>query len=52
MQEPPPSTDSILPYVIAIVLVIAFVSWGVIELVRRLILWLWRRWRRKEAMAT
>jgi hypothetical protein len=53
MQERPPSTASLWPYVIGIVLVIAFFSWGVIELVRRLILWLWRRWRRrKEAMAT
>lgn len=50
--EAPPSTKSIYPYVIGIVLVIALVSWGVVEIIRRLLMWLWVRWRRKSALAT
>jgi hypothetical protein len=47
--EPPPSTKSILPYVIGIVLLIMIVSWAIVEIVRRLLLWLWVRWRPKTA---
>jgi hypothetical protein len=50
--EAAPSTKSIVPYIIGVVLVIAFVSWGTIEIIRRLLLWLWLRWRRKAALAT
>jgi hypothetical protein len=46
------STKSIYPYIVGIVLVIAIVSWGVIEIIRRLLLWLWVWWRRKPAPAT
>ena len=35
-QEPAPSTRSIWPYIIAIGLLLAFLIWGVIELLRRL----------------
>jgi hypothetical protein len=46
------STKSIYPYVVGIVLVIAIVSWGAIEIIRRLLLWLWVWWRRRAAPAT
>lgn len=49
--EAPPSTKSILPYVIGIALLIALVSWAAIEIIRRLLMWLWCWWRRKPAMA-
>jgi hypothetical protein len=39
--EPAAPTRSILPYIIGIVLAFALVSWAVIELLRRLIIWLW-----------
>ena len=39
------------PYVIAGVLVLAIVFWILVEIVRRLIMWLWRLWRRR-AVAT
>lgn len=42
---PAPPTRSILPYIIAIVFILAFVSWAVIELFRRLFMWLWWKWR-------
>jgi hypothetical protein len=44
-------TKSIYPYIVAAVLVIAFVSWAVIEIFRRLIMLLWVRWRRRPAAA-
>jgi hypothetical protein len=49
--EPAASTQSIWPYVIAGVLVLAIVFWILVEIVRRLIMWLWRLWRRR-AVAT
>ena len=49
--EAPPSTKSIWPYIIGIALLFAIVSWGIIEGIRRLILWLWWR-RRRPALAT
>ena len=39
--EPAAPTRSILPYIIGIMLAFALVSWVVIELLRRLIIWLW-----------
>lgn len=36
-----PPTDSLLPYVIGLVLVLLLASWAIVELVRRLIVWLW-----------
>jgi hypothetical protein len=41
---PPPPTRSIWPYLIAILLVLAIVTWAVVELIRRLLLWLWRKY--------
>ena len=40
--EPAAATQSIWPYVIAGVLVLAIVFWGLVEIIRRLIMWLWR----------
>ncbi len=42
-QEPAPSTRSIWPYIIAIGLLLAFLIWGVIELLRRFVMWLGRK---------
>jgi hypothetical protein len=42
-QEAAPSTRSILPYIIGIGLVLAFLIWGAIELLRRLAMWIWRK---------
>ena len=39
--EAAPATNSILPYIIGFVFLFAFVSWAIIELARRLIIWLW-----------
>ncbi len=50
MPEAPPSTKSILPYVFGIAFLIAIVSWAVVEIIRRLILSLWWRWRRRDAV--
>jgi hypothetical protein len=50
--ETPPSTKSIWPYIIGLLLLIVLVSWGVVEIIRRLILLLWHHWRRKPAAAT
>lgn len=49
--EAPPATKSIWPYIIGIVILFALVSWGVVEIIRRLIVWLWWRWRRRPAVA-
>jgi len=38
--EPVPSTDSFWPYVIGLVIIFMIVSWAVIEILRRLVLWL------------
>jgi hypothetical protein len=43
--EAPPSSKSILPYIIGIALLIMIVSWAIVEIVRRLLLWLWVKWR-------
>lgn len=45
--EPPAPTASIWPYVILIVVVLAIVFWGLVELIRRLAIWLWRWLRAK-----
>jgi hypothetical protein len=47
-----PSMPSIWPWVIGLVVLVAIISWGVVEIVRRSILWLWRRWRPRPALAT
>ena len=49
--EPPPSTRSIWPYIIGIALLVAIVSWGLIEIIRQIFMWLWRKYRRKTAAA-
>jgi hypothetical protein len=50
-RAPPPApTRSIWPYVIGILVVVALVNWGVIEIIRRLFMWLWRKWRSRTAM--
>jgi hypothetical protein len=43
--EAPPSSKSILPYIIGIALLIMIVSWAIVEIVRRLLMWLWVKWR-------
>jgi hypothetical protein len=48
--EAPPSTKSLTPYIVGIVLVFAIVSWAVIAIILRLIAWLWHLWRRKAAV--
>jgi hypothetical protein len=47
--EAPPSTKSILPYIIGGVLLIMLVSWAIVEIVRRLLVWLFGRWRPRAA---
>jgi hypothetical protein len=47
--EPAPPTDSILSYLIGLVLVLVIVSWAVVEILRRLLIGLWWRWRAKPA---
>jgi hypothetical protein len=49
-QATSPMAKSIWPYAIGLLLVLLIVSWGVVEIVRRLILWLWHHLRR-EAVA-
>ena len=41
---PAPPTRSIWPYLIAILLVLAIVTWAVVEIIRRFLLWLWRKY--------
>jgi hypothetical protein len=38
---PAPPARSIWPYIIAVGLLLAVVTWGVVELLRRLTMWLW-----------
>lgn len=38
-------TESILPYIIGAVLLLVLVSWAIVELLRRLLIWLWLLWR-------
>ena len=47
--EAAPSTRSIWPYIIGIGLVLALLIWGVIELLRRLAMWIWRKFCRPPA---
>jgi hypothetical protein len=42
-----PPASYLLPYLIGIALLIAILSWAVIELIRHLIIWLWFKYRRK-----
>ena len=42
--EPTPPTRSIWPYLIGLGLILAIVIWGVLEGLRRLIMWLWHMW--------
>ena len=46
------SQPSIWPWIIGSAVLVALIGWGVVEIVRRSILWLWRRWRRRPALAT
>jgi hypothetical protein len=46
------SMPSIWPWLIGSVVLVAIVSWGVVEIIRRSTLWLWRRRRRRPALAT
>lgn len=41
--EPAAPTRSILPYIFGIVLVFAVISWTIIEILRHLVTWLWRK---------
>ena len=50
--EAAPPSKSIYPYIVAAVLLVAFISWAVIEIIRRLILLLLAKWRRRPAVAT
>jgi hypothetical protein len=47
----PPPTRSIWPYLIAVLLPLVIVIWGAVEIVRRLIAWLWRWFCPKPAQA-
>jgi hypothetical protein len=48
MKEEPPPTASIWPYLIVIGLVGAIVGWAVVEVLRRLFMWLWHKlWHKK-----
>ncbi len=44
-------TESVLPYIIGAVLLFAFVSWAIIEILRRLLVWVIRRPRSQAASA-
>jgi hypothetical protein len=48
-----PSMPSIWPWIIGLLVLAAIIGWVLVEIVRRSLLWLWRRrWRRREALAT
>jgi hypothetical protein len=48
-----PSMPSIWPWIVGLVILVAIIGWGAIEIIRRLILWLWRRRHRpRSALAT
>jgi hypothetical protein len=49
--QPAAASKSILPYLIGIILAFALVSWAIIELLRRLILWGVSRWRTRSQAA-
>jgi hypothetical protein len=46
------SMPSIWPWIIGLVVLVAIIGWVVVEIVRRSILWLWRRSSRRTAPAT
>jgi hypothetical protein len=46
-----PSQPSIWPWVIGLAVVVALLGWALVEIVRRSVLWLWRRRRRRPALA-
>lgn len=48
----PPPTRSIWPYVIGILLLVALVNWALIEIIRRLLMWLWQKYCRNVAGQT
>jgi hypothetical protein len=50
--EAPGSTDSIVPYIVGLLIVVAIAGWIAVEIVRRLLLWLWHWWRRSAVPAT
>jgi hypothetical protein len=47
-----PSQPSIWPWIIGLVILVAILGWAVVEIVRRTVLWLWRRRSRRTAVAT
>ncbi len=49
--EKPPPSRSIWPYLIGLGLILAIVIWAVLEVLRRLVMWLWGKWRRKRQYA-
>lgn len=49
--EAAPPTASIWPYVIAALIVVALVFWALVEIIRRLGVWLWHRLRPKSVAA-
>jgi hypothetical protein len=46
-----PSQPSIWPWIIGLVIVLAILGWVVVEIIRRSVLWLWRRRSRRPALA-
>jgi hypothetical protein len=50
-QQEAVKTRSIWPYLIPVLLVTAFVIWGLVEILRRIAIWLWGLLRRKFAPA-
>ena len=46
----PQSAASIWPYIIGVLVILAIVFWGVVEIIRRLLIWLWLLLRRKAAV--
>ena len=46
-----PSQPSIWPWIIGLAVVVAILGWAVVEIVRRSVLWLWRRRSRRPALA-
>jgi hypothetical protein len=51
--QPAASLPSIWPWIIGLLVLVAIIGWVLVEIVRRSLLWLWRRrWRRREALAT
>jgi hypothetical protein len=50
-KEAAPPSRSIWPYLVGIALLLALIIWGVVDLIRRLAMWLWRILRGRRAAA-